>query len=114
MRTAAVVVEYNPMHTGHIYHLEKTREISGADFVVVVMSGDFTQRGEPAIFDKWTRSRIAVCNGADLVLELPFVFACNSAGILCDGSLGHLKGLGCVDVLSFGSESGDICINWSL
>jgi predicted nucleotidyltransferase len=108
VRTAAVVVEYNPMHTGHIYHLEKTREISGADFVVAVMSGDFTQRGEPAIFDKWTRSRIAVCNGADLVLELPFVFACNSAEYFATGALVILKGLGCVDALSFGSESGDI------
>lgn len=108
MKTAAVVAEYNPMHSGHIYHLDKTREISGADFVVAVMSGDFTQRGEAAVYDKWTRSRVAVNSGVDLVLELPFVYACNSAEYFASGAISILHSLGCVDVLSFGSESGDI------
>lgn len=108
MRVAAVVAEYNPMHTGHIYHLEKTGEISGADFVMAIMSGNFTQRGEAAIYDKWMRARIAVSSGVDLVLELPFVFACNSAEYFASGAISILKGLGCVDILSFGSESGNI------
>ena len=108
MKTAAVVAEYNPMHSGHIYHLDKTREISGADFVVAVMSGDFTQRGEAAIYDKWTRSRVAVNSGVDLVLELPFAYACNSAEYFASGAISILHSLGCIDVLSFGSESGDI------
>ena len=79
MKIAGVIAEYNPITNGHIYHLEKTREMSRADFVVAVMSGDFTQRGMPAAMDKWTRSRLAAESGADLVVELPFVYATGSA-----------------------------------
>ena len=107
MRVAGIIAEYNPMHNGHIYHLEKSREISKADFVVAVISGNFTQRGEPALLDKWTRSRIAVENGADLVLEMPFVFATGSAETFARGGVGILEGLGIVDALCFGSESAD-------
>ena len=108
MRVAGIIAEYNPMHNGHIYHLQKTREISKADFVIAVMSGHFTQRGEPAIIDKWERSRIAVLNGADLVLELPFIYATGSAPDFAYGGVEILEGLGIVDAVSFGSESADI------
>jgi len=108
VNVAGIVAEYNPMHSGHIYHLQKTREICEADFVVVVMSGNFTQRGEPAVYDKWLRAAAAVKNGVDLVLELPFAYACNSAGYFATGAVNILDGLGCVTHLSFGSESGEV------
>ena len=108
MKIAGVIAEYNPITNGHIYHLEKTREMSRADFVVAVMSGDFTQRGMPAEMDKWTRSRLAAESGADLVVELPFVYATGSAEMFARGGIGILDGLGIVDTVSFGSESGDL------
>lgn len=108
MKTAGIIAEYNPITNGHIYHLEKTRQISKADFVVAVMSGDFTQRGMPAVMDKWTRSRLAAECGIDLVVELPFVYATGSAEMFARGGIGILEGLGAVDTVSFGSESGDI------
>lgn len=107
MRVAGIIAEYNPMHNGHIYHLEESREISKADFVIAVISGNFTQRGEPAVLDKWTRSRIAVENGVDLVLEMPFVFATGSAEKFAQGGVGILESLGIVDSLCFGSETAD-------
>jgi predicted nucleotidyltransferase len=108
MNVAGIVAEYNPMHSGHIYHLQQTKEICKADFVVAVMSGNFTQRGEPAIYDKWLRAAAAVKNGIDLVFELPFAYACNSAGYFATGAVNVLDGLGCVTHLSFGSESGGV------
>ena len=75
MRSCGIVVEYNPFHNGHRYHAEKARELSGADVVVAVMSGNFLQRGEPAIIDKWARTKTALQNGVDLVVELPFSWA---------------------------------------
>lgn len=108
MNVAGIVAEYNPMHSGHIYHLQQTKEICKADFVVAVMSGNFTQRGEPAIYDKWLRAAAAVKNGVDLVFELPFAYACNSAAYFSMGAVNILDGLGCVTHLSFGSESGQI------
>ena len=108
MKIAGVIAEYNPITNGHIYHLEKTREMSRADFVVAVMSGDFTQRGMPVAMDKWTRSRLAAESGADLVVELPFVYATGSAEMFARGGIGILDGLGIVDTVSFGSESGDL------
>lgn len=108
MNVAGIVAEYNPMHSGHIYHLQQTRELCKADVVVAVMSGNFTQRGEPAIYDKWLRASAAVNNGIDLVFELPFAYACNSAGYFAAGAVNILDGLGCVTHLSFGSESGEI------
>jgi predicted nucleotidyltransferase len=108
MKVLGIISEYNPFHKGHLYHLEESKKRTGADFVVSVMSGNFVQRGEPAIADKWTRAHCAVDCGVDLVLELPFVFACNSAEYFAYGGLSVLEGLGCVDCISFGSESGDI------
>lgn len=108
MKVAGIIAEYNPIHNGHIYHLQKTKEISMADFVVVVMSGNFTQRGAPALLDKWTRASMAIDAGVDLVLELPFVYACNSAEYFAVGAMEILKRIGIVDVVSFGSEEGNV------
>ena len=75
MKTAGIIAEYNPFHNGHQYQMETVRHLTGADFVIVAMSGDFLQRGVPAIADKYTRTRMALLGGADLVLELPAVWA---------------------------------------
>lgn len=106
MKTAGIIAEYNPFHRGHKYHIEETRRLTGADYVVAVMSGDFVQRGEPAIADKYMRARMALAGGADLVLEMPVVYAAASAEYFAMAGVGILDGLGCVDVLSFGSEWG--------
>jgi predicted nucleotidyltransferase len=108
MSVAGIVAEYNPMHSGHLYHLRETRERCGADVVVAVMSGTFSQRGEPTIYDKWLRAGAAVKNGVDLVFELPFIYACNSAEYFGTGAVRILDGLGCVTHISFGSEVGDV------
>ncbi|MBR2619238.1 MAG: nucleotidyltransferase family protein, partial [Firmicutes bacterium] len=107
MKVLGITAEYNPFHNGHKYHIEKSREMTGADCVVAVMSGNFTQRGEAAILDKWERSRLAVENGVDLVVELPFIYACSKAQSFAEGAVDILKGLG-VHMISFGSESGEI------
>ncbi len=107
MKILGMIVEYNPFHNGHKYHLKKSMEITGAEYSVAVMSGDFTQRGEIALLDKWSRSRLAVENGVDLVLELPFTFACNRGELFASGAVDILQGIGITDI-SFGSECGDI------
>lgn len=108
VRVLGIVAEYNPFTNGHAYHLRESRRLSRADFVVAVMSGDFTQRGEPAILDKWTRAEMALRSGVDLVIELPVAFAVNSAEHFAKGAVGILEALGVVDSISFGSESGDL------
>lgn len=108
MKIAGIIAEYNPFHNGHRYHIEQTRKITGADFIIVVMSGNFTQRGTPAIMDKYSRARMALENGADMVIELPSCYACASAEFFADGAIALLDSLGCVDYVCFGSECGDI------
>lgn len=108
MKVLGIIAEYNPLHNGHLYHIEQCRKKSGADYIVVVMSGNFTQRGEAAILDKWTRSRLAAQNGADLVLELPFAYAVNSAEYFAKGGVNILESLGCVTHIGFGAESESI------
>lgn len=107
MKVTGIIAEYNPFHNGHKYHLDKAREITGADYCIVVMSGNYTQRGEPALMDKYLRTRSALENGADLVLELPLCHACASAPGFADGAVSLLENLGVVDYLVFGSESGN-------
>lgn len=107
MKTAAVVAEYNPFHCGHRYQLEKTRE-AGATHIVAVMSGNFVQRGEAAIFDKFTRAKTAVDCGADLVVELPLPWAMSTAQNFARGAISLAGAIGCVDILSFGSECDDV------
>lgn len=111
MKIIGIVAEYNPFHLGHQYHIEESRAaIQGESTVVCVMSGDFVQRGEAAIFPKHIRAEAAVIGGADLVLELPLPWALSSAEGFARGAVGLLGQLGCVDYLSFGSECGDLNI----
>lgn len=102
-----IVAEYNPLHKGHLYHMEQARSLSGADSVVVVMSGCFVQRGEPALLDKWQRAEMAVAAGANLVLELPVVFASHNAGVFASSAVDILALSGVISHISFGVESPD-------
>lgn len=108
MKTAGIIAEYNPFHNGHRYQIEELRARTGADFVIIAMSGDFVQRGEPAVFDKYTRTRMALNAGADLVLELPAAFATSSAEDFAACGVALFDKLGVVDLLCFGSECGDV------
>lgn len=107
MRAVGIIAEYNPFHTGHAYHIREAKKLSGADYAVVVMSPDFVQRGEPAVFDKYTRTRMALMNGADLVLELPVCYATGSAEYFAQGGVALLESLGVVDTLCFGAETAE-------
>ncbi len=104
MNITGIVVEYNPMHNGHLHHLELCRDATGTDGIVAVMSGNFVQRGTPALLDKWTRTKHALENGVDLVLELPVLYSLSSAEFFASGAAGILEGLGNVSSLCFGSE----------
>lgn len=106
MKIAGIIAEYNPFHKGHAYHIQETLKQTGADYCVAVMSGDFVQRGEPAVYSKYMRARAALSCGVDLVLELPAVFATGSAEDFAACAVALLTGLGAVDLLSFGSEWG--------
>lgn len=108
MKTVAVIAEYNPFHNGHKYQLENIRKKHNADKIIIVMSGDFCQRGIPAIFDKYTRTRMALENGADLVIELPVYFALGSAEYFAQGAVSLIDKLGIVNEINFGSEESDI------
>lgn len=110
MKTAAIICEYNPFHNGHLYHIEETKRILGADYIIALMSGNYVQRGAPAVIEKKTRARMALMNGADLALELPLWFSSGSAPYFADGSVALLEGLGVVDILSFGSECGSLSL----
>jgi len=110
MKTAAIICEYNPLHNGHVWHIERTREEFGCDAVICIISGHFVQRGEPAFIDKWSRANTAVQCGADLAIELPSPYALLSAEGFAQSGAYIADACGVVDVLSFGSESGDIDI----
>lgn len=107
-KTVGLVTEYNPFHNGHAYHLKASLELSGASTSVAIMSGYFTQRGEPAIADPFTRAKWAVESGVDLVLQLPIIFSTASAPMFAFGALASLDALGAIDSICFGSESGNI------
>ncbi len=108
MSTVGVIVEYNPLHNGHLYHLQQSKKITGAEAVVAVMSGHFLQRGEPALADKWARAEMALHAGCDLVLELPVAYSSQPAQWFAYGSIALLEATGVVDSVCFGSESGDL------
>lgn len=108
MKVAGIIAEYNPLHSGHIYQMEETRKQTGADYIVVAMSGSYTQRGIPAFFDKYLRAEMALRAGADLVLELPVSVSTGSGEYFAKGAVTLLNSLGVVTDLSFGSECGDI------
>lgn len=108
MKAAGLITEYNPFHNGHLYHLEQSKRASNADCIICVMSGNFIQRGEPALLNKWARTKMALCSGADLVLELPVVYAMASAEFFAYGAVKILESTGVTDFICFGSENGSI------
>lgn len=107
MKIVGLITEYNPFHAGHLYHMQRARELTGADYCVVLMSGSFVQRGEPAIFDKYLRTKTALLAGADLVLEIPAAFSTASAHEFAAYGVALLSAIG-VDAVVFGSECGQI------
>lgn len=108
MRTAGIIAEYNPFHNGHLYQITYTKEKLGADYIIVAMSGDYVQRGTPALLPKHVRAEMALRCGADLVLELPVSVSTASAEFFAQGGVSLLDGLGVVDLLCFGSEAGEV------
>ncbi|WP_321533022.1 nucleotidyltransferase family protein [uncultured Desulfuromonas sp.] len=109
LRAVGLITEYNPFHTGHAYHARQARELSGAEVVVAVMSGHYVQRGEPALVDKWRRAEMALRHGVDVVIELPFPLACNSAPLFARGGVEILNAFApALDSLCFGSEQGEL------
>lgn len=108
MNVLGIVAEYNPFHNGHAYQLKKSKEITGSDAVIAVMSGNYVQRGAPAIIDKWTRTKIALLNGIDLVIELPCVYSISSAEFFSFGAISLLNSTGVVKNICFGSETDNI------
>ena len=107
MKIVGLITEYNPFHNGHKYHIEKAKEITGAEYVIAVMSGDFVQRGAPAVMPKHLRAEMALHGGCDMIIELPVRYATGSAEYFASGAISILDGLGCVDAICFGSECGD-------
>ncbi|CDD39484.1 uPF0348 protein CLS_27770 [Clostridium sp. CAG:299] len=108
MHVTGLITEYNPFHNGHLFHLKKARETAGADYTAVVMSGSFVQRGAPAVFDKYSRTRAALLSGADLVFEMPAPFSTASAREFASYAVALFTALGAVDSICFGSECGEI------
>lgn len=104
MSVVGIIAEYNPFHNGHLYHLQRAKELTSAEATICIMSGNFVQRGEPAVVDKWARAEMALRSGADLVFELPFCFAARSAYNFARGAVQLLDRIGVVDYLCFGCE----------
>ena len=108
MNVVGIIAEFNPFHSGHAHLIHRAKEITGSEYAVAVMNGSFVQRGEPAVFSKYHRTRAALEGGADLVLELPVRFGISSAGDFALGGVMALSSLGFVTHLAFGSEEGEI------
>mgnify|MGYP000274818077 FL=1 len=108
MKIVGIIAEYNPFHNGHQYHIDQALQKTGADAAIVLMSGDFVQRGAPAIAPKHLRAKAALLGGASLILELPVLFSCGSAELFARGAVSIFNSLGCISYLCFGSECGDI------
>lgn len=108
MKILGLITEYNPFHNGHLYHLNISKNITGATHTIAIMSGNFVQRGEPAIAHKWERAKMAVKSGVDLVIELPTLYACSTAEFFAHGAISLLNSLKAVNCVSFGSEAGDL------
>ena len=105
-----IVSEYNPFHYGHLYHINESKKLVNPDYTVAVMSGNFVERGDAAIIDKWSRAEMALNNGVDLVIELPLIYSISSAENFAMGSIKILDSLSMDTTISFGSECGDINI----
>lgn len=108
MKVLGLIVEYNPFHNGHLYHLKKSKELTNCDYTIGVMSGNFVQRGEPSLINKFDKAKIAIDNGVDLILELPTIYSTATAELFARGSVRLLDSLNIVDSISFGSESGNV------
>lgn len=109
-KVLGIIAEYNPFHNGHLYHLEASKKLTDADYTVAIISGNFTQRGSTSIVDKWSKTKMALENGIDLVIELPVLYSISSAENFADGAIKILNSLGIVNYLSFGSETSDISV----
>lgn len=109
-RVLGIVAEYNPFHNGHLYHIAKSKQETGAEYVICVISGNFVQRGNTSIINKWAKAKMALANGADLVIELPTVYSVSSAENFAEGAIKILNSLKIVDTISFGMEANDIAI----
>ncbi|ACL69775.1 nucleotidyltransferase [Halothermothrix orenii] len=107
MPVLGIITEYNPFHNGHLYHLNQARTITDSNAVICIMNGNFVQRGEPALIDKWARTRMALKNGVDLIIELPLIYGIRSAEYFAYGAVTLLEETKTVDYLVFGSESGN-------
>lgn len=107
-KVLGIIAEYNPFHNGHFYHVNESKKLLGADYTVAVISGNFVQRGDTSLVDKWTKAEMAILNGVDLVLELPLIYSISSAENFAEGSIKLLNSLKIVDCLSFGSELCDV------
>ena len=114
MKILGIITEYNPFHNGHLYHLYKARKITGADYVIAVMSGNFLQRGEPAIINKWSRTKMALNAGVDLIIELPFVFSTQDANGFAFGAVKLLDSLKSINYLCFGCETNNLDTLYSI
>lgn len=110
MKITGIIAEYNPFHNGHAYQIQRAKELSGADGIIVVMSGNYVQRGAPAAFDKFSRASMALSNGADFVFELPVLWSTASAEYFASAGIALLDALGCVDYVSFGCETPDLSL----
>ena len=113
MKIVGIIAEFNPMHNGHQYLIKKAKELTGADYAICLMSGNFTQAGNIALTNKFNRASTAIKNGFDAVIELPTIYATASAEFFAYGAVNILNSLNCIDYLCFGSETGnvDILIN---
>ena len=107
-KVVGIIAEYNPFHNGHSYHIQNTKAQTGADFVVAVMTGNFTQRGNTSVVNKWEKAKMALNGGVDLVIELPTIYSISSAENFANGAVKILNTLGIVDAISFGMEANDI------
>ena len=111
-KVLGIIAEYNPFHNGHLLHLTKSKEETGAKYSICIMSGNFVQRGNTSIVNKWVKTEMALKSGIDLVLELPTVYSISSAENFAEGAIKLLNSLKIVDTISFGSENSDIDIEF--
>ena len=107
-KVLGVIAEYNPFHNGHLYHLQKSKELTNADYTIAIISGNFTQRGSTSVIDQWAKTQMSLNNGIDLVIELPVLYSISSAENFADGAVKILISLKVVDYLAFGAETSDM------
>ena len=107
-RVLGVIAEYNPFHNGHLYHIARSKQETGAEYVIAVISGNFVQRGNTSLINKWQKAKMALLNGVDLVIELPTIYSISSAENFAEGAIKIFNSLGIVDTISFGMETNDI------